>query len=218
MRRDQTRLSAVVLAALAGAPCLLVARKAEAFFRYFTRKNLAHALESDPDKWVDQDVTVTDELAYVFPADPNGELDTEKTQGTKCVRFDTAYFRCAIDDSKKGDYLPAIWAEASAGNKDILDQLQALNESVRQREKSDADVEKSRRELLWTLYGRWKNKPLVTLFGKVTRLDFYTPGFYLQKNAGEDPKARPEPITILCERVEKPRDRYYEYGLDDQDD
>jgi hypothetical protein len=211
-------LSAVFLALLTAAPCLLVARRAEAFFRYWTRKSLASELETNPDKWVDQDVTVTDELAYVFPADPAGELDTEKTQGTKCVRFDTVYFRCAIDDSKKGDYLEQIWAEASKGQKDVLDKLQALNEAVRKRTKGESEAEKERKDLYWELHSHWKNQPIVTVFGKVARVDFYTPSFYLQKNANEEFKGRPEPLTILCERVEKPRQRYYEYGLDDTDD
>lgn len=219
MRRDRhLRLSAVLLAAVTAAPCLVVARRADAWFRYFTRKNLAHELATNPDKWVDQDVTVTDELAYVFPADAGGELDTEKTAGTKCVRFDTVHFRCAVDVAKKGEYLEQIWAEASKGNKEILDKLADLIEAARKHTKTDADIEKERRDLYWELYSHWKHKPLVSVFGKVARVDFYTPTFYLQKNANEEPKARPEPLTILCERVEKPRDRYFEYGLDDKED
>ncbi|MEZ0231004.1 MAG: hypothetical protein ACAI25_20470, partial [Planctomycetota bacterium] len=188
-------------------------------FRYFTRKNLQHALDADPEKWIDQDVTVTDELAYVFPTDPKGELDTEKTQGTKHVRFDTVYFRCAIPDAKKGDYLEAIWADAVKGCKDILDEIQAVNadERLLKDRKMDKHEEK-RKELVLKLHARLKAKPLVTVYGKVQRADFTTPGFYLQKNASEEPKAKPEPITIICERVEKPRDRYYEFGLDDDND
>jgi hypothetical protein len=219
VRRDRTRLSAVLLAALVASPVLLLARRAEAFFRYFTRKNLLHALENDPEKWLDQDVTVTDELAYVFPGDPKGELDTEKTQGTKCVRFDTFTFRCAIPETKKGDYLESIWADAQKGCKDILDEIQAVNADERLREgRKLAKHDDLRKDLYWKLHARWKAKPLVTIFGKVARVDFTSPGFYLQKNAAEDPKAKPEPITIICERVEKPRERYYEFGLDDDND
>jgi hypothetical protein len=78
--------------------------------------------------------------------------------------------------------------------------------------------DEKRRELYWKLHERWKAQPLVTVYGKVARVDFYSPGFYLQKNANEEPKGRPENLTIICERVEKPRDRYYEFGLDDDND
>src|SRR5581483_11188996 len=160
---------------------ILAARRAEAFFRYFTRKNLAHALESDPEKWLEQDVTVTDELAYVFPADPNGELDTEKTQRTKCVRFDTFYFRCAVPADKKGDYLESIWADAQKGQKDILDEIQAVNadERLAADKRQMKDHAKLRLDLYWKLHARWKAKPLVTVLGKIARVDFYSPGFYL---------------------------------------
>jgi len=218
VRRDRFPLSAVFLAAIVAAPCFVAARRADAFFRYMTRKNLIHELEANPDKWVDQDVTVTDELAYVFPADPAGELDTEKTQGTKCTRFDTVYFRCAIDTAKKGDYLDAIWADASKGAKEILDKLEEINDQQRKKGKGEADAEKERRELYWQLYAHWKAKPIVTVFGKIARVDFHTPDFYLKHNANEDFKGKPESLTILCERVEKPRERYYEFGLDDTDD
>ncbi len=228
MRRDRTKLSAVLLAAVVATPCLLVARRADAFFRYMTRKNLIHELETNPDKWLDQDVTVTDELAYVFPADPANELDQEKVQGTKCTRFDTAYFRCAIDNAKKGEYLDQIWADAAKGAKEILDKLEAINEDQRKKSKNEGDAEKERRELYWQLYAHWKSqaplgsekaaRPMVTVFGKISKLDFYTPSFYLTKNANEEFKGKPESFTILCERVERPRQRYFDYGVDDTDD
>ncbi len=217
-RWDSARLSTVLLAALAASPILLIASDAQAFFRYFTRKNLQHALEADPEKWIDQDVTVTDELAYVFPADGKNENDIEKTAGVKHIRFDTVTFRCAVPESKKGDYLESIWADSVKGCKDILDEIQAVNADERSKErKLDKHAEK-RKELILKLHARWKAKPLVTVYGKIQRADFTTPGFYLQKNAGEDPKAKAEPITIICERVEKPRERYYEFGVDDDND
>ncbi|HZU96431.1 MAG TPA: hypothetical protein VFF73_07065 [Planctomycetota bacterium] len=218
MRRDRIRLSAVILAAIAAAPCLLAAKRAEAFFRYMTRKNLSHELEKNPDKWVDTDVTVTDELAYVWPADPAGELDTEKTQGTKCVRFDTVYFRCAVDVGKKGDYLEKIWEDTTKNCKDILDEIQGINADERAKERKMSNHAQLRKDAIVKLVARFKAKPLVTVFGKVARVDFYTPNFYLKQNANEEFKGKPESLTILCERVEKPRDRYYEHGLDDTDD
>jgi hypothetical protein len=228
VRRDRTKLSAVLLAAVVATPCLLVARRADAFFRYMTRKHLLEEITSNPDKWVDQDVTVTDELAYVFPADPTNELDQEKVQGVKCTRFDTTYFRCAIDNAKKGEYLDQIWADAAKGAKDILDKLEEINDGVRKRTKNEGDAEKERRELYKDLYAHWKAqaplgsekaaRPMVTVFGKISRLDFYTPSFYLTKNANEEFKGKPESLTILCERVERPRQRYFDYGMDDDQD
>src|SRR5437870_6771982 len=100
-RSGSSRMTAVALAVLAAAPILVSTKRADALFRYFTRKNLVHALESEPDKWVDSDVAVTDELVYVWPE--NAEADTDQVNGTKCVRFDTLHFRCAIDASKKGE-------------------------------------------------------------------------------------------------------------------
>jgi len=218
VRRDRIRLSAVFLAAVAAAPCLLVAKRADAFFRYMTRKNLSHELEKNPDKWVDTDVTVTDELAYVWPADPAGELDTEKPAGTKCVRFDTVYFRCAVDVGKKGDYLEKIWEDTTKNCKDILDEIQGINADERAKERKMTNHAQLRKDAIVKLVARWKAKPLVTVFGKVARVDFFTPGFYLKQNANEEPKGKPEHLTILCERVEKPRERYYQYGVDDNDD
>src|SRR5205807_9792274 len=84
-----SQLSAVVLACLVAAPVLVHARRADALFRYWTRQNLARALASEPDKWVDTDVTVPDALGFVYPDDPAGELDKERASGTKVVRFDT---------------------------------------------------------------------------------------------------------------------------------
>jgi hypothetical protein len=212
------RASALALGVISALPILISTRRAEAVFRYFTRKDLAHGLATEPDKWVDQDVTVTDELAYVFPDNP--EADTDQAGGTKCVRFDTVHFRCAVDTGKKGDYLDACWEEAKKGCKDILVAIDEVNEAVRKRTKSESDADKERRELYSKLHARWRAKPIVTVFGKVARVDFYTPGYYLQgKNRPDDEaKARPEPLTILCERVEKPRERYFEFGLDDNND
>ncbi len=78
-----------------------------------------------------------------------------------------------------------------------------------------------RRDLYWQCTARWRAKPLVTLVGKVARVDFFSPNYYLKETNNkpdDEAKKAPEPITLLLERVEKPRDRYYEYGLDDDND
>ena len=217
-RSGRLRLSAVALAAICASPALFFAREADALFRYFSRKNLAHHLATEPDKWVDTDITVTDELCYVFPSNP----DTDKDRGSKatCVKFDTVYFRCAIPSDKKGDYLDKIWDEAQKGAKDIVDEIEAVNQEQRKRTKGEKECDDARKVLYSKLFTRWRTKPLVTIFGKVSRADFFTPDFYFEdakRKPDDEAKARPEPITILLERVEKPRDRYLDYGCDDED-
>jgi hypothetical protein len=208
-RRRVARIPLVVLAAGAALPFVGPLRQAEALYRYFSRKNLAHALATEPDKWVNTDVTVTDELAFVWNSNP--ALDTEVKSKTAHVRFDTYYFRCAIDPAKKGEYLDKIWEIAKANAKDIVEKIQAVNEQERQRKLDHTAADTQRKALYWELHQRWKDQPLVTVFGKVTRTDFFTPSFYDKASADEakSPDAAPEAITILCERVEKPRDKYY---------
>jgi hypothetical protein len=201
--------------ALGGAlPLVGPLRQADAVWRYFSRKNLATALATDPDKWVDADITVTDELAFVYPANP--ELDTEQKSKAQYVRFDTYYFHCAVETSKKGEYLDQIWSTAQNTCKDILEKIQKVNDDERKRAIQHDQAEKARHDLFWELHERWKEQPIVTLFGKVARADFFTPPFYLEgKNAPEpEAKAAPEIVTIVCEKVEKPRERFYT-NLDD---
>jgi hypothetical protein len=186
-------------------------READALFRYFSRKNLAHALAAEPDKWVDTDVTVTDELCFVWPANPL--LDTDQKSKANFVRFDTTYFRCAIDQGKKGDYLDACWDGAQKNCKDILDEITKVCDDARKRTISQDQAKTQLKELYWKLNERWKAHPIVTVFGKLSRADFFTPPYYLGK-AEDDAKAAPEMITIVCERVEKPRERFYA-DLDD---
>jgi hypothetical protein len=181
----------------------LLARRADAIYRYFSRQSLAWDLENDPDKWLDQDVTVTDELVFVWPQGP-----TDSADNTPHLKFDTLYFRCAVPTSAKGDHLEAVWEEAKKGAKDIIDRIEEVNDKQRKREISDKDADDKRKALYWELHAHWKNKPIVTLFGKVKRADFWGPV------QGKEEGVRTEQITIVVDRVEKPRDRWYE-DLDD---
>jgi hypothetical protein len=218
-RPGSLRFFALGLAVLAAAPVLVATRRADALYRYYSRKNLAHALEFEPEKWIDSDVTVTDELAFVFPE--NAEADSDKVNGTKCIRFDTFYFRCAIDASKPHEHLDKTWEEAKAGIKDILGKIEDVNEQARLRKLDQGAAATQRKALYFEADARWRAKPLVTLFGKVTHADFFSPTYYVKEtNNKPDPeaKATPEPITLLLERVEKPREKYYEFGLDEDND
>ncbi len=195
----------VLLVVLAGVVCALVLpRSAEALYRYFSRQDLARDLETEPDKWLDQDVTFTDELCFVWPAGASDTLD-----GAKHLKLDTLYFRCAVPEDKKGDYLDAIWEEAKKGVKDILERIEDVNEKYRKGELNEADATKQRHSLYWELHQRWKNKPIVTIFGKVRRADFYGP-----VQGKEEGQVRTEAITIVIDRIEKPRERWY-HDLDD---
>src|SRR5579871_5610091 len=141
--RRAPRFLVVTLGVLAAAPIVMSARPADALFRYFSRKNLAHELEADPEKWIDKDVVVTDEICYVWPE--NAETDT--ADGTKYVRFDTTYFRCAIDASKDHKYVDGLWEDAKNCCKDLLAKIEDVNEQQRTRKKSETDAAKERREL-----------------------------------------------------------------------
>ena len=74
------------------------------------------------------------------------------------------------------------------------------------------DAQTKRRDLYWALYKVWSNKPIVTVFGTVARADFWGPVADVAKGAG----VQTEQITIVVDKVEKPRTRWYEEGLDEQ--
>lgn len=203
--RRRPRAAGLPLASLvvgAMLPFVGPAQKADALFRYFARKDLAQALAAEPDKWAETDVTVTDELAFVWATDK--ERDTDQKSKAVYTRFDTVYFSCAVEASKKGDYLDPLWETTKGNLKDVLDELSKTKDT------------KARRDLYLKAHDKNHAPPLVTLFGKLSRADFFTPPHYLEgKNTPEpEAKAAPEHITIVCERIEKPRQRFFE-DLDD---
>lgn len=203
--KNRTRASGVVLALAAAAALVagLAPRTAEAIYRYFSRQALAIELDQDADKWLDQDVTVTDELVFVWKPGPNDTAD-----GTQYVKFDTLYFRCAVTPDKKA-HLDALWETTQKNAKDILEKIEDLNDKARTGAVAAAQAETQRKELYKELHERNKDKPFVTIFGKVRRADFWGP-----VQGKEEGQVRSEAVTIVADRIEKPRDRWYE-SLDD---
>jgi hypothetical protein len=184
----------------------LAASPAQALYLFFMRRDLAHAIQHEPDSVVDKQVCFTDELCVIWPA---VQQRPDSLGGTQYVLFDTTNFHCAIPRDNIGTHLNECWSDAQKGYGDALKKLQDINDQVHARQLSQADAETQRRELYWELNRIWKNKPIVTVYGKVQRADFWGPV------KGQDQGVATEAITIVVDRVERPRMRWYEDGLDE---
>jgi len=142
-------------------------------------------LERDLEKWVGKKVTFTDKLAVFYPKAKAGH-----------VFFDTVHFACALPagDSDGSQYLKDLHAKALTAYSDLRKEMET------------AKGDEARSRVVWKIYKRWKNKPIVTCFGTVSR----------KKIWGEvNPDAEgsgvvSERIIIVCDRVEKPRQRWYD--------
>lgn len=184
-----------------------LATQADAVFLFYMRKDLSLLIRKTPKKIVGKDVTVTDELAVIWPETIKltGDKRKNRLNGQEYVLFDTTYFSCAIPKDRMGTHLTSIWNDAQKGYKDVTKQIEDVNERQRKRELNKEQATKERQKLYWELYRVWSNKPIVTVFGKVQRADFWGPVFAQARGAG----VATEKITLVLSKVEKPRKRWY---------
>lgn len=200
-----------IASALAGvAAVLALAAPAQALYLFFLRVDLDHAIRERPDSVIGKQVVFTDELCVIWP---EAQERPNTVDGTKHVLFDTTYFHCAIPQDKVETYLNEVWADAQKGYGEALKQLQEVNDQLLEEHRQgragdEAGAQAKRKELYWELYRVWRNKPIATVYGTVTRADFWGPVM------GKDNGVATEAITIVVDRVERPRERWYEFGLD----
>lgn len=199
------------LAALACLALLALASPAQALYLFFLRVDLDAMIKEKPDDIVGKQVVFTDELCVIWP---DAQERPSSVEGAQHVLFDTTYFHCAIPKDKVETYLNEVWADAQKGYGEALKELQKVNDDLLEehrqgRSGDEAAAQAKRKELYWELYRVWKNKPIVTVYGTVTRADFWGPVM------GKDAGVATESITIIADRVERPRERWYEFGLDE---
>lgn len=192
---------------LAAFGVLLLAAPAQALYLFYMRQDLDRLIRSDPEKIVGKQVCFTEELAVIWP---QVQQRPDTLEGQRYVLFDTTYFHCAIPQNRMETHLQAIWDDAQKGYSETLGKLEEINEQMHTRALSETDAQNQRRDLYWELYKVWSNKPIVTVFGTVARADFWGPV------RGQDQGVATEAITIVVDRVEAPRRRWYEEGLDEQ--
>lgn len=196
-------------ASVAGLACLaallLLAGRADAVYLFFMRQDLALALQRTPQELVGKQVCFTDELAVIWP---EAQERPSRLGGKRHVLFDTAYFRCAVPQDRMETHLEQIWTDAQRGYGEARKKINEINDELLARKITLTEAQTRRRELYWELYRLWKNKPIVTVYGKVERADFWG------GVRGRDQGVATEAITIVVDRVEKPRDRWYD-SLDD---
>ncbi|MGE0708567.1 MAG: hypothetical protein AB7N76_22930 [Planctomycetota bacterium] len=194
------RLTRCGLGVSALALLLLAARPAEALYLFYMRHDLHHLISKEPAKIVGKQITVTDELGVLWP-----EIQQRKDQlkGQKYVLFDTTYFRCAVPTDKMGTHLEGIVADAKKGYEEVTKQIEEVNEKVRTRELSREQAAQEKRKLYWELYRIHENQPILTIYGTVERGDFW--GDVVGKSDG----VGTEVVTILVDKIEKPRKRWY---------
>jgi hypothetical protein len=187
----------------------MLAAPAHALYLFFMREDLDRVLRAEPEQLVGKQVCFTDELAMIWP---QVQQRPDTLEGKRYVLFDTEKFHCAIPQDRIETHLEAIWNDAQKGYGDITTRLEEINEQVRARQCTDVDAQNRRRELYWELYKVWSNKPIVTVYGTVQRADFWGPVFPASRGQG----VATEALTIVVDRVEQPRRRWYEEGLDEQ--
>lgn len=184
-----------------------LAAPARALYLFYMRKDLVRAIESDPDSVIGKQVVFTDQLIMVWPDAQERPADLD---GKQWVLFDTELFHCAIPRDAMGAHLTEAWDNAQKGFGEARKKLEEVNDEWHARKISEADAQTRRRELYWELYKTWANRPLVTVFGTCARADFW--GEVIGKDEG---KVATERVTIVADRVERPRRRWYEEGLDE---
>lgn len=186
---------------------LALAAPAQALYLFYMRQDLDRLIRTNPDEIVGKQVCFTDELTMIWP---QVQQRPDTLNGQRYVLFDTTYFKCAIPQNRMETHLQSIWDDAQKGYGDILRQLEEINDRLRAREITETDAQNQRRDLYWQLYKVWSNKPIVTVYGTVTRADFWGPV------RGKEQGVATEQITIVVDQVEQPRRRWYEEGLDEQ--
>jgi hypothetical protein len=185
---------------------LLLAAPAHAIYLFYMREDLDRVIREHPEQVVGKKVVFTDELCVIWP---QVQQRPDTLDGQRYVLFDTAKFHCAVPQNQVGAHLQQIWDDAQKGYGDVLKQLEDINDQLRARQMSETDAQTRRHDLYWQLYKVWSDKPIVTVFGTVARADFWGPV------RGRENGVATEAITVVVDRVEKPRDRWYEEGLDE---
>ena len=180
--------------------------QAEDAYRFFMRKDLAAALSDDPDKLIDKTVTFTDELVFLWD---QAEQRPDRYDGQPVRLFHTEHFRCVIPEDAMGEHLTSIAEDAKQGLGQARTDLEEINRKRAARDMTLSEAQTERTQVMERVRKIWHNAPLVTVFGRVTRGHVWGPPHQKAK-----PGAETETITIIVERVEKPRQRWYQYGLD----
>lgn len=197
------------LVALVPLGLLMLASPAQALYLFFMREDLDRTIRQDPESIVGKQVCFTDELCMIWP---QVQQRPDTLEGQRYVLFDTEKFHCAIPQNRVETHLESIWNDAQKGYGDVITKLEEINDQLRERQTTEVDAQKRRQELYWDLYKVWSNRPIVTVYGTVQRADFWGPVFPASRGAG----VATEAITIVVDRVEQPRRRWYEEGLDEQ--
>jgi len=189
-----------LLASAAVLSVLGTTRGEDAAYLFYMRRELEHLVQNEPQKVVGQKVVFTDELVVLWP---DVQQRKNKLEGKQFALFDTALFSCAVPTTAMGDHLGSIWQDAQKGYQEALTKIEEVNEQERTRQISSSQANDMRRELYWELYRVWSNKPVLTIFGQVQRADLWGPV------RGKEAGVATESITIIVDRVEKPRRRWY---------
>lgn len=192
--------------ACAALALLLLPAPVQALYLFYYRKDLELALANDPASVVDKQVVFTDELMVIWPDAQERPADLD---GKQWVLFDTELFHCAIPRDAMGTHLAEAGENAAKAYGEVLKDLEAVNDEWHARKISEADAQTRRKDLYWKLLKVWSNRPLVTVFGTVAHADFWGPVVGKQEGG-----LATERVTIVADRVERPRRRWYEEGLD----
>lgn len=188
---------------IAGAGILLAVlatTQAHALYLFYLRQDLSQVMAETPDEIVGKQVVVTDHMLMVWPAI---QQRPDTLDGEKYVLFDTTYFHCAVPANAMGEHLGSIWEDAQKGYSAITKQIEEVNEEQAKGKLTPSQGVEKRRELYWELHRVWKNQPIVTIFGTVDRADFWGPV------RGKAEGVATETMTIVVDRIEKPRKRWY---------
>ncbi|MBL4847572.1 MAG: hypothetical protein JKY65_18800 [Planctomycetes bacterium] len=178
----------------------LAAQPADALYLFYMRKDLAYLLKKQPKTVIGKKIVVTDEMTVIWP---EVQQRKDRLKGTKYVLFDTTYFRCAVPSDKMGSHLESIADDARKGYGAIIEEVEALNTKVQKGEMAREAAVAERTKLYWRMHRVYSNRPIVTVFAKVERADFW--GDVVGRGNG----VATEIVTLLVDKIEKPRRRWY---------
>jgi hypothetical protein len=182
---------------------LALTSPAYALYLFYMRQDLRLALDSDPDSLVGKQVTFTDRLVRVWP---EARERPNSVGGESYVVFDTEFFHCAVPESRLGTHLKSVWETTKTGYAAKLKDLEAINDEILEGKLGPAEANDRRTAILWEMKDIWYDMPIVTVMGTVDRAEFW---------GAVQGAADTEVITIVCDEVQKPRDRWYFHGLDE---
>jgi hypothetical protein len=184
----------------------LLAQPAHALYLFYMRRDLARLIKKAPKTVVGKQVVVTDELVVLWP---EVQQRKDRLKGQKYRLFDTTHFRCAVPSDKMGTHLESIEVDARTDKKGengyaaAIKQIEDVNERARKRELSPEQANTERRKLYWELHRVFRNAPILTIYGTVQRADFWGPVKGKANGVGT------EIVTIVVDKIEKPRKRWY---------